>query len=274
MTRRMTVLTTDDLAAALMTERVGPSTFTASVPDGWQQGRGAFGGLVLGLLAKAMAQVEPDPERPLRTLSGEISSPVMPGASQLEVQLVRKGNGLTSLRAELLQQGEVVAHASAIFARTRAKDRDAGYIVPPSMRQWESVEVIPVEPPFGPDFARVFEFRPTAKLPFSGETEPGAEGWIRLKRRLSRFDGPTLVAHADAWWPVGFAVEPAPRPMATVAFTVQLFADPATLDPDVPLFHRARPLATSDGFAMELRELWTADGRLVAVNPQTFALIR
>ena len=31
---------------------VGPGVFEATVPDGWQQGRGAFGGRVYGMLAR------------------------------------------------------------------------------------------------------------------------------------------------------------------------------------------------------------------------------
>jgi len=50
----------------------GPGEFEATVPDGWQQGRGAFGGLVYGMLARAMEHVVADPARRLRTFTGDI----------------------------------------------------------------------------------------------------------------------------------------------------------------------------------------------------------
>jgi acyl-CoA thioesterase len=45
-------LTPFDRATAIRTLSSG--IFEGEVPDGWQQGRGAFGGLVFGLLARAM----------------------------------------------------------------------------------------------------------------------------------------------------------------------------------------------------------------------------
>ena len=55
--------------------------------------------------------------------------------------------------------------------------------------------------------------------------------------------------------------------MATVAFTLQLLGGaPAG---DDPLYFRSTNPAIRDGYVSEQRELWTADGRLVALNPQT-----
>ena len=60
-----------ELATSL--ERLSDQTFSAIIPDGWQQGRGAFGGLVLGLLTRAMQAAEPDAQRTLRTLLGDLA---------------------------------------------------------------------------------------------------------------------------------------------------------------------------------------------------------
>jgi hypothetical protein len=82
------------------------------------------------------------------------------------------------------------------------------------------------------------------------------------------------VALADAWWPAGIATEAGPRPIGTIAFTLQMFAPREPLDPGEPLFHRARALAAQGGFVVEQRELWTSRGELVALNQQTFVWIR
>ena len=264
----------DNLQAALLVRRSGDRSFTTSIPAGWQQGRGAFGGLVLGILARALESCVEEPDRTLRTLSGEIIAPVMVGEAQIEVELLRRGSGLSSLYARLLQDGEVRAHASAIYAKTRVTDRELLTLSPPALTPWPDVEVIPVQEPFGPMFAQWFEYRSTGPFPFSGGTEPMAEGWISSKKTVDRFGAPELIAYIDAWWPTTFAVESGPRPMATIAFTFQLHLDGSTLDPNEPLMFRARTQAAHDGYISELRELWTADGRLVALNPQTFTIIR
>ena len=46
------------------------------------------------------------------------------------------------------------------------------------------------------------------------------------------------------------------------------------LPADVPLLHRAHVAASAQGFFVEMRELWTEGGELVALNQQTFVWIR
>src|SRR5690606_33172743 len=105
---------------ATAVERVGEHTYVAHVPDGWQQGRGAFGGVVLGTLARAMIASEPDETRTLRMLAGEICGPVLAEETQLEVTVLRRGKNLTNLDARMLQRGEIVARASAGLSAPRS----------------------------------------------------------------------------------------------------------------------------------------------------------
>ncbi|HEU4408007.1 MAG TPA: acyl-CoA thioesterase domain-containing protein [Polyangiaceae bacterium] len=62
------------------------------MPEGWQQGRGAFGGLVPGALTRAMAASEPEPARALRSLSAELLGPVPPGPADVGVEVLRRGS--------------------------------------------------------------------------------------------------------------------------------------------------------------------------------------
>jgi hypothetical protein len=70
-----------------------------------------------------------------------------------------------------------------------------------------------------------------------------------------------------------------PRPAATVGFTLDLPGDPTTLPRTADggieaLFHRGRVIGARDGYTVETRELWTADGALVSWNTQTVAIIK
>ena len=58
---------------------VAEGRYALDVPDGWAQGRGAFGGLVLGAMLRAVTRAEPDPARRVRSVTGEIPAPVLPG---------------------------------------------------------------------------------------------------------------------------------------------------------------------------------------------------
>ena len=263
----------DDFSVATAVTDAGPGLFRADIPDGWQQGRGAFGGLVLGALARAVERSEEDPARTLRVLTGEVLGPSQPGVADVEVEALRRGTGMSTWEAWLRQGDEVQARATVILGRTRVTDADALEIVPPEMPPWAGVEVVPIGPPMGPRFGEKYEYRSTGPSPFAAGERSGAEGWVRLRRPVA-LGAPEVVGLMDAYWPARFARDGGPRPMATVAFTFELFTDPAALDPSEPIFYRAVGVAGRGGYEVEFRELWTARRALVALNQQTFAIIK
>ncbi|MBE7451702.1 MAG: thioesterase family protein [Kofleriaceae bacterium] len=106
-------------AAASAIRPDGEARYAWEVPDGWQQGKGAFGGLVLGTLLRAMEACEADPARRVRSLSGEIPAPVVAGPTTIEVEVLRRGGGTTFLSARARQAGATVARASALLAASR-----------------------------------------------------------------------------------------------------------------------------------------------------------
>jgi hypothetical protein len=123
----------------------------------------------------------------------------------------------------------------------------------------------------GPAFAQHYTYRSTGPLPFCGGTEAVTEGWVE-ERDAGPLDPPAIMGLLDAWWPTIFSVEPAPRAVATVEFTMELLSDPTTLPRGEPLFYRGNGVASRDGFFLETRELWSGD-RVVAMNQQSFAIL-
>jgi acyl-CoA thioesterase len=255
--------------------RAGELEFLVTIPDGWQQGRGAFGGLVLANLLRAARACEPDKERTLRSLTGELVGPVQPGPAQARVEILRRGNGVSTLAVRLTQEAELVAHAVVLLGRARPTTGSWNRLQPPVHAvPWQQVEVTPIQPPLGPSFARFLEYRSVGMLPFSGGTEPSAAGWVRFVTPGPERDAEEIVALADAWWPSSFATESLPRPMATLAFTFELLQLPDQSQRHQPLFHRAQTISAHEGYTVELRELWTADGALVGLNQQTLTVIK
>jgi hypothetical protein len=263
----------EDFATATAIERLGPGRFGARIPDGWQQGRGAFGGLVLGTLARAIIADEP-PERALRTLAGDLCGPVLPGEAEIVTRVLRRGNNQSNVSAELRQGGQVLALASAVLSTPRTAPSSAQALAdaPPAPADWRALSTVPMAPPHGPNFAAHYEYRSLGP-PFGPTAEPRVAGFVRERAPLARLDAPALIARLDAWWPALFLVEGRPRPMATASFVAELLEDPASLAPTEPLRYRARQAGAHEGFCVELRELWHGD-RVVALNQQTFAIIK
>jgi len=250
----------------------GPGEFEATVPDGWQQGRGAFGGLVYGMLARAMEHVVADPARRLRTFTGDIAGPVLPGPVTLRVQVLRQGNKQSNLQATLFQKEEPLAMTIGVFSATRKVEPPTFTREPPERADWDQLRPFPLEPPTGPPFGRAYEYRSAGPMPFTAARDAETAGYLREKIPPSRRDAPSMIALLDAWWPTLWSIDTLYRPMATVSFAGQLLIDPARLDPHERLFHAARMAAFQDGYFVELRELWSGDV-CVGMNQQTYVVL-
>jgi hypothetical protein len=268
----------DSFAAAIALERTADHEYTLAIPDGWQQGRGAFGGLVLGAMLDAMVTSEPDTARIARSMTGDLCGPAVVGPARIVVRVLRRGKNQSNLGATLLQGAhgdELVAHATATLAVERRVPPapTLPLDVPREMleRPYADTPEAPLRPQ-APRFTQNYEYRPTGTLPWSGGARAEVTGWVREKIPLERVTAAAMVARLDAHWPATFSVETTIRPVATVAFMAELLKNPRELDPRDPLFYRARVVAQAGGYFVEMRELWK-DGEIVALNQQVFAMM-
>lgn len=260
------------LDVVMTPERTTDDQLVWNVPDGWQQGRGAFGGIVVGALLRAVQQVESDESREVRSVTAELVGPVLPGPARIGVQILRRGNAVSTVRAWLSQSDdEILAHAVVVLGATRAgtptwtaPNAELPALVPP------------VDMPVGiaPVFAQHFEYRPTGPYPYSSHATAEAAGYVRTRAQASRFDAAFVAAHADAYWLAAMATFDRPRPAATVAFTLHMQGTLDAASAAEPLFHRATSLSSIGGYASETRELFTSKGTLLAINHQLIAIIK
>jgi hypothetical protein len=247
----------------------GPGRYRWLVPDGWQQGRGAFGGLVVGAMCRAGQHHAADPDRALRSIEATLVGPLLPGIAVLEVHTLRAGAGVSSIAVSVAQE-EVVAHGVFTFGRRREVGLPDPAPVPPVVPN-ERVDGgrLPAPPPF----LRFFDIELLPPAPFSGG-EALTMGRVRMRNPGATRDAAWLVAHADAWFPALFTAMHTPRPMATLSFSLHMGCDPAALPADTRFLHVGTGHALHEGYACDRRELWTDDGRLVALNQQTFVVIK
>lgn len=245
-------------------------SFTLDVPDGWQQGRGAYGGYVIASMIRAAQQGIGD-GRALRSLTAQLCGPVVVGPATLKVELLREGSSVSTVSVRLLQEAALQAHAVCIFGKPRATDLDRKPLRPPPPLDVTTTPLVQVRAPQGPAFTQHFEFRTHGPLAWSSANEAKASGFIRPKDAGDDLGPAYVAACIDAWWPTLFPVVSAPRPMATIDFTLQLVSLPASNE---PLRYEGKCLSVEGGYLIEHRELWTQRGELVALNQQTFAVIK
>jgi acyl-CoA thioesterase len=247
-----------------------PRDGALDIPVGWRQGPGAYGGLVVAAMMRAAEQAIGDPARVIRSVTAEIPAPVEPGRADFAVEILRTGKSVTTARVALKQNAETRAHAVVIAATDRPSSTSWNTLAPPAAPAFESIPSMPTEGPF-PEFARHFDFRIVEGMPASGKAGP-CIGWVKARDPGSRLDAAYLAAMIDVWFPAALVRANAMRPMATIAFTLEII-DAANLH-DGPLLYRGVSPVTADSYSFETRELWTADGRLLARNHQTFVIIK
>jgi acyl-CoA thioesterase len=249
--------------------------YQLDVPAGWGQGRATFGGLVVGALVSAIEHHVADPARKVRSVTAELPGPVEPGPVDIAVDTLRRGNSVSTVRAQLSQGGEIRSHAVAVVAAARkAGAASAGWndLPRPEAPPWTEVALLPITTRSGaPEFAQHFEYRVVDGVPWSGATR--ALGWVRPREPGASRGAAYIAAMIDAWWPVAFIRIAATRPMVTIAFTLELCGSVDGLDPEAPLLYHATAPVSADGYVLETRQLWGNDGRLVAVNHQTFVMV-
>src|SRR5438874_9387303 len=101
------------------TPRRAGDRYQLEVGPGWRMGRGAFGGLVVGALIRAIEQDVGDPSRKVRSVTAELPGPVEHGTVDIAVDTLRRGNNVSTVRASLAQHGEIRSHAVAVLAAAR-----------------------------------------------------------------------------------------------------------------------------------------------------------
>lgn len=246
-------------------------TFTWEVPDGWQQGRGAYGGLPIGAMVSAVDQTDPD--RPVRSVSLQLAGPALVGSHTVRVQPIRIGSRMSTWAVSVEADEGLVASGSVITGIARSPDEGAkanvGAAEMPTAPPSDRVPIVDTPPPF-PTFTQHLSFAPVSGLPLSGGS-PETTGWVNF-REPARPTAASLLALADGWYTATLIPMRELRPIATVNFAATLLVDPDTLDAEEPLLHHGLVTATRDGFASEQRRLWTADGRLAVDNLQTMAV--
>ncbi|MBM3687223.1 MAG: thioesterase family protein, partial [Actinobacteria bacterium] len=100
------------------------------VPPGWAQGRGAWGGLGVGMAVRAAEQADrllehegDEPARVVREVSVDMLAPVPVGPSLVREAPLRIGSGTSAWRVVVGAEPDVLVSASVVLGRERSGDQ-------------------------------------------------------------------------------------------------------------------------------------------------------
>ena len=193
----------------------------------------------------------------------------------MNVHTVRSGKSVAHMRAELQQEGQVVAYSSASFAAPRTVDLRWQERTMPAVRPAESLPSVPIAELGGPQFAQFFDYRfGGERMPMMGGDEAILRTWIR-PTEPTVIDTGLAVGMLDAMVPAILCRVSSPRPMASVDFRIQLFRSLPLVDvpPESHWLLDAHARMVGDGYAEQMTWLFAPTGELVGSCQQLIVVL-
>jgi acyl-CoA thioesterase len=245
-------------------ERTGDG-LSLSVPEGWRQGRTAFGGFSAAVAYEAAKIIAPSPP-PLRSAQVAFIGPVSETLTA-SARILRQGKSSLFVEASVHCEGKLALLTVFAFMADRpsAVERDA----PPPPKVPAPEDTLLWDRSRGPEFAVQFEARYAEDRSQRGRG--GFLRWMRLKDREGVDAASELLLVADALPPAAMDLMQTPAPVSSVTWMVNfLTGTPRTRDGWWLLDSTADE--ARGGLSSQSMRMWSASGEAVGLGMQSAAL--
>jgi len=244
---------------------------TAEIPNGWRQGRTAYGGITAGLCLAAAKRDFPDLP-PLRTMQTTFVGPV-PTSPVFETQRLRQGKNVTSILVIARGEDSICATAVCMFGTAR-ESVIAQTLGAPSLPDPESCDAfIPIQAkPFVPVFFHQFETRLIdGAPPMTGAKRAYNRCWSRHKDIASRNGIDAFMALGDVLPPAAAPTFKKMGPISSMNWQMNILVD--DIDSEDGWYQvETNQTAAKDGYSSQPMRFWDRGGRLVAEGFQSVSI--
>ena len=265
------------MSAVLQGRLVDGQRVTYQVEESWQQGRTLFGGLLSALAVQAMRDVCGS-QWPLRALQTSFIGPVVPGAFDVRVKLLRQGKNVRQVQADIVQtdaQGEVQTAGVLLGAFGGGRTSTLPRLMPERADAAKTVEealALPFIPGLTPAFTQHLDFRlAEGAYPFMGATDSSSRTYVRFKQGDGLDTELLSVILADAGPTPVLGQLKAPAPASSVSWALEL-RPVSDVSPDGHWRMDKDTVAVDEGYVNERTILWTPGGQLAALGYQVVAV--
>jgi acyl-CoA thioesterase len=240
------------------------------LPDGWRQGRTAYGGILTALGVAAAMKAHHGQMPPLRSAQMAFIGPAV-GRLQFKPQLLREGKSVVNVGVDVIADGELAARLTLVFGRARDSAIAHEFGGFPAVAGPEACREFNMgATPFAPAFTQNFQMRPAGgALPLSGAAHPELLIWMRHVDASGVDPAVALVAMADALPPAAFTSFSAVAPISSINWSFEL------LEP-VPVGEwfllRSFSEHARDGYSSQDMHVWNAQGQLLMRGRQSVAV--
>ncbi|MGW5523047.1 thioesterase family protein [Gordonia sp. NPDC003950] len=242
-----------------------------AIPEGWTQGRTAYGGLTAALAVAAAQQTDGGALPPLRAAQFAFTAPA---TEKLAVQArrLREGRSVTSVAVESLSGNTVAAQSTLIFSAGRESSVRHTMITRPDVPAPEDCLSLDAPSTLQPSFAANFERRMAAgAIPVTNAEVPELIWWVRHRDARGVDPSVALIALGDSLPPAAMTAFSDWAPVSTVMWSVDVCAN--TIDDATGWFLlRSSSVVAEAGYSYQTMEVWDAGGQLVMTGTQTVAV--
>jgi acyl-CoA thioesterase len=252
--------------------RTGDTTWSATLPADWAQGRTTFGGLQAALATAVAAEVA-GPDRRVRTLDVGFAAPLPAGPVEIAAEVLGSGRSATQVQVTLRQDGVLGCRAYVVAGADRASSIVVPGPAPASPADSPEASEDPgTEWPYIEGLMPVFTQHVDLRwcgdaFPFSGAGPESAviDGWCRHRTPASGLAA--VVGMVDAWPPTVLPMASGFAPASTVRWSAHV-VEPVPPGAEKGWFrYEGRTVHAADGYSTSYARIYSG-GRLVVWSEQ------
>ena len=240
-----------------------PAEFSVDLDAGWSSLVGVHGGYLCAIAVRGAEAVAPD--RTVRTLTTSFLRTAQVGPATLSVREVRKGRSITTIVADLAQDGRLLITSRLTLLTDRS---GVEWSAPVSLDLPPREECVEMEGGRVSHFERVDGLLDPESLPFSGGDRAMVRGYLRpLEGRP--VDSSWLAMATDWFPPPAFVRLEPPAGGVSIDLTTHIHKPHMVLGDHEWLIGAFEIQTSGGGLAVEHGRIATHDGTLVAESFQT-----
>lgn len=241
-----------------------PNTYQGHIPQTYANMIGPFGGIIVAVVLNGILSQEERQGDPV-SLTVNFAGPITDAPFELAVRLMRTNRSNQHWTAELNQDSQVAATATAVLA-TRQETWEMFEARAPAAPKPEDIESWSA--PSGPNWIKRYDFKIIlGDLILSGQPMENSESLLWVRDEPERpLDFLSLAAISDVFFPRVFIRRQKLGVSSTVSITTYFHADISGLarQGSRPILAAARGQRFYRGYFDQVAELWSDEGELLA----------
>lgn len=264
-------LVMSSLRAVVETLAPDGGQFVIQAPEDWGQGRTLYGGMTAALAHEAVRHSSQDLPS-LRTAQFMFVGPAS-GSLRFTSTLLRRGRSSTIVAVDCQNDDGHVMRATFGFGAARESKVTHNYLRAPEVAQPADCPSFRKEGGSArPGFWNNFETRLAAggRLLEPNAPKPEFAVWTRFLDTGGADPTTALLAMADCLPPAAMVHFPAPAPISTMTWTLDIAHVPQSADGWSLLWSGSEE--ASEGYSLQNMGMWSESGDLVAVGRQAVAI--